>query len=222
MADKGRQAIVGVINYGAGNLGNVQRALKRLDIVHATLESPGDMKELDPSLLLLPGVGAYRPAMASLVSTGWRDALFDWAGAGKPLLGICLGMQLLCTRGFEDGNTNGLSLIEGDTVKLSGVAKIPHMGWNTAVPCDDNFPTGCMSRDGQNFYFVHSYVISRSPHCAALTEVDGVSFCSILRRGSVAGFQFHPERSGEQGVQFLGKAINYFYEEYSCRKGTKC
>jgi glutamine amidotransferase len=209
-------ALVGVVNFGAGNLGNVRRALERLGARQGQLDSPDDMAALRPSILLLPGVGAFRPAMASLISTGWRDALIEWSSEGRPLLGICLGMQLLCSRSSEGGEEEGLGLIAGAVEKLSGIKKIPHMGWNSVAPDEGNeFPACCLIKPGQNFYFVHSYAVASSPHGAADTEVDGVTFRSILRRKNVAGFQFHPERSGPEGVEFLGRAIAYFIERYS-------
>jgi glutamine amidotransferase len=208
---------VGVVNFGVGNIGNVRRALAKLEIRHEALESPDGIPRFAPSLLLLPGVGAFRPAMERLVSSGWRDALIGWAGSGRPLLGICLGMQLLCENSAEDGKTAGLGLIEGDVLRLSGIKKIPHMGWNSAEPCGGEFEKHCLARDGQkwqDFYFVHSFAVSGSPHCAAKTEVDGVVFDSVLHRENVAGFQFHPERSGPEGVSFLGRAISYMNEKY--------
>ncbi|MDR3321117.1 MAG: imidazole glycerol phosphate synthase subunit HisH [Synergistaceae bacterium] len=209
-------ALVGVVNFGAGNLGNVRRALARLDTRHEQLDSPDDMAALGPSILLLPGVGAFRPAIARLISTGWRDALIEWTSGGRPLLGICLGMQLFCSRSGEGGEENGLGLIEGTVERLSGVKKIPHMGWNTIIPdTRSEFPVCCLVKPGQNFYFVHSYAVADSPDGAADTEVDGVTFHSVLRRENVAGFQFHPERSGPDGVDFLGRAIAYFIERYS-------
>jgi glutamine amidotransferase len=214
MGNNKTEDTIGVVNYGLGNLGNVSRALARLKIEHGTLASPDEMTNLRPSLLLLPGVGAFKPAMARLVSSGWKDALIDWAGSGRPLLGICLGMQLICACSSEDGRTDGLGLIEGDVLRLSGVKKIPHMGWNAANPVSNDFPANCMSGGAQNFYFVHSYAVTNSPHCAAKTEVDGVLFDSVLRRENVAGFQFHPERSGPEGVRFLGRAVSYFREKY--------
>ncbi|MDR3255032.1 MAG: imidazole glycerol phosphate synthase subunit HisH [Synergistaceae bacterium] len=208
-------AVVGVVNFGAGNLGNVERALRRLDIGHVPLNSPDDMRSPKPSLLLLPGVGAFPPAMASLVSTGWMETLVQWASEGRPLLGICLGMQLLCTLSAEDGETEGLGLLEGDVNRLSGVKKIPHMGWNEAIPADgENFLADCIVKPGQNFYFVHSFAVSDSPHRAAMTTVEDVAFCSALRRDNVAGFQFHPERSGPEGVEFLGRAIKKLMKFY--------
>jgi glutamine amidotransferase len=206
------------VRFGAGNLGNVERALDKLGVEHALLETPEDMKRTKPSLLKQPGVGAFRPAMENLSSSGWVGGLVKWAAEGKPLLGVCLGMQLLCTRSTEGGETDGLGLIDAEIQRLAGIKKIPHMGWNSVTPCAGpltGFPASCMENGEQMFYFVHSYAVSASKHCAAVTDVDGVEFCSILRRDNVAGFQFHPERSGPDGVRFLGRALRCFNEEYS-------
>ncbi len=203
---------VGVVRYGAGNLGNVLRALRSLELRHSLLENPGDMSHLGaPALLLLPGVGAFPPAMAALAASGWAGALEKWARAARPLLGICLGMQLLCTESGEDGRTRGLGLIEGNVERLAGVPKVPHMGWNRVRWTDEAWA----NTPEQEFYFVHSYAVMNSPHCVGCTDVDGVSFCSALRCGNVAGFQFHPERSGPEGVAFLGRALRFMIGEYS-------
>ncbi|MDR1516224.1 MAG: imidazole glycerol phosphate synthase subunit HisH [Synergistaceae bacterium] len=221
-ASDDRPATVGVVNFGAGNIGNVQRALAKLDIKHETLASPGGIEGLRPTLLLLPGVGAFKPAMDRLISSGWRDALIDWVRSGRPLIGICLGMQLLCSSSSEDGQTAGLGLIEGDVLKLSGVKKIPHMGWNGIIPQGGEFPGNCLIHEGQNFYFVHSFAVSGSPHCAAKAEVDGVVFDSVLERENAAGFQFHPERSGPDGVSFLGRAISHMNAKYWSGRPRGC
>jgi glutamine amidotransferase len=219
---------VGVVNYGLGNIGNVRRALLKLGIRHEAFGSPEGMAEFAPSLLLLIGVGAFRPAMERLASSGWKDALIHWAQSGRPLLGICLGMQLLCANSTEHGTTEGLGLMEGGVRKLSGVKKIPHMGWNRAEPCGGEFEESCFIASGQNgqkwqdFYFVHSFAVSGSPHRAATTEVDGVVFDSALRKENVAGFQFHPERSGPEGVSFLGRAISYMDGQYGHGRLRSC
>lgn len=202
---------IGIVNYGAGNIGNVLRAFRGLDIRHALLERPVNLCGEDLSLLLLPGVGAFRQAMGQLRATGWDEALRQWAGRGKPLLGICAGMQLLCTDSAEGGTTAGLSLLDAHVERLSGVKKIPHMGWNEVTW--QNLPAGFPEE--RMFYFVHSDAVPASPDCIGTTEVGGVRFCSALRRKNVAGFQFHPERSGPAGVAFLGRAIAYFHKTYA-------
>ncbi len=198
---------VGVVHYGAGNLGNVLRALKALRISHRLLDDPGAFASQPPRLLLLPGVGAFRPAMEKLRDTGWAEILTAWVDQGNPLVGICAGMQLLCKRSDEDGETNGLGFFDAEVQRLSGIEKIPHMGWNTVEWKD----APSEQPAAHDFYFVHSYAAVRSPDCIGTTEVDGVTFCSALRRGNVVGFQFHPERSGRQGVHFLGGVLRSFF-----------
>lgn len=206
---------VGIVNYGAGNIGNVVRAIQKLDFEHALLEHTADIGMFHPTLLLLPGVGAFRPAAERLASTGWTETLKRWAADGRPLLGICIGMQLLCAQSSEDGMTAGLGLLEGDVEKLSGVSKIPHMGWNRVIWRDD--APGAFfadNRRSETFYFVHSYAVADSPHCIGTTGVDEATFCAALRNKNVAGFQFHPERSGPDGIAFLGRTIDFLNAAY--------
>lgn len=208
--------LVGIVNYGAGNIGNVVRAIKKLDFEYVLLENTEEMGTAHPTLLLLPGVGAFRPAAERLASTGWTETLKRWASEGKPLLGICIGMQLLCTQSSEGGITEGMGLLEGDVEKLSGVSKIPHMGWNRVMWRDDTPDTFVTDMPGnESFYFVHSYAVADSPHCIGTTDVDEAIFCAALRNKNVVGFQFHPERSGPDGIAFLGRAIDFLNAAYA-------
>ncbi|MDR1886102.1 MAG: imidazole glycerol phosphate synthase subunit HisH [Synergistaceae bacterium] len=218
MSKERARLCAGVINYGAGNLGNVLRALSGLNVRHEVLERVDDADGVSPSILILPGVGAFPPAMGHLVSSGWADFLRIWAKDGRPIVGICVGLQLLCSRSSEDVPTEGLGLLEGSVDILKGVSKIPHMGWNSVEWGDGSDE---IADPGRNFYFVHSYAVAESPHCIGTTEVDGAKFCSAMRNRNVAGFQFHPERSGREGVRFLGRAIRALNEIYS-REFTSC
>lgn len=197
--------MIAVIDYGAGNVANVQTALDHLGRRNCLLSAPGDG---EADLYLLPGVGAFPPAMARLKERGWADFLRLRALSGTPLLGICLGMQLLCRESLEDGKTEGLGLIDGTITPLEGTARLPHMGWN-----------GLRWRDEPLFpfrgdlYFVHSYGLLQSDDALAYTDVDGLSFVSLVRRGAVAGCQFHPERSGLEGVAFLGRLLDHLEKE---------
>lgn len=207
-SDENNAPLIGVINYGAGNLGNVHRALGKLNLRRALLEHPEELARTNPALLLLPGVGAFRKAYERLEALGWPDVLAEWANAGRPLLGICLGMQLLCAQSDEDGLTRGLGLLDGNVTRLKGIKKTPHMGWNTLEWSENAGSLASLAEERQNFYFVHGYAAeASSPHCAASTKVDDARFCSVMKNGSVAGFQFHPERSGTEGVSFLGRAL---------------
>lgn len=195
---------VAVVDYGAGNVGNVMRALTHLGAPHRIATSPAEAR--GAGALLLPGVGAFRAAMEKLSAAGWPEFLKGWARDGRPLVGICLGMQLMCASSCEDGHTDGLGIFDAAVERLDGIEKIPHMGWNSAVWGDSaaDFAGGAREQD---FYFVHGYAVMTSADRCGATTVDGVTFCSALRRGAVLGFQFHPERSGEAGVKFLGRAI---------------
>ncbi|WP_029166116.1 imidazole glycerol phosphate synthase subunit HisH [Aminiphilus circumscriptus] len=199
----------GVINYGAGNLGNLHRALVRLRLPSRILSSPGELRPDDTDILILPGVGAFPPAMELLRRKGWEKALRRWVDAERPLLGICLGMQLLCEASMEDGNTSGLGFLSGVVHPLEGVSKVPHMGWNsiTWLPGKENMHA--LVPSGSFFYFVHSFALRESAHAAATTRLDDLQFPSVVLGGRVAGCQFHPERSGLEGVAFLGRLLAF-------------
>ncbi|QVL35240.1 imidazole glycerol phosphate synthase subunit HisH [Aminirod propionatiphilus] len=196
--------MIAVIDYGAGNVTNVVRALARLGREARILSEP---VPIDAELYVLPGVGAFPPAMERLRDRGWETFLRRWAAAGGPLLGICLGMQLLCEKSLEDGSTEGLGFIGGTVSLLEGTKRLPHMGWNDMVPLP-----ACPVAGGP-FYFVHSYALKASDDGKAFTDVDGRSFVSLVARDSVAGCQFHPERSGLEGVAFLGRLIEHLMKE---------
>lgn len=201
----------GVINYGAGNLGNLHRALHRLHLPCRILSSPDDVHPDDMDILILPGVGAFPPAMELLRQKGWEKALRRWVEAERPLLGICLGMQLLCEASREDGNTSGLGFLSGVVHPLEGVSKVPHMGWNsiTWLPGKENMHA--LAPSGSFFYFVHGFALRESAHAAAVTQLEGVQFPSVVHDGRVAGCQFHPERSGLAGVAFLGRLLAFLH-----------
>ena len=191
--------MIGIVAYGAGNVGNLMRAFHRLGQDVRLMEHPEEAPQA--TLLVLPGVGAFPPAVRQLEKSGWAETLQDAAHRGQPLLGICLGMQLLAEESREDGTTPGLGLIRGTVMPLEGLPRIPHMGWNSlhwspGDPWAPSSPAWC--------YFVHGFALWESPDAVATCEVAGRRFVAAVRRGSVAGCQFHPERSGPEGVAFLG------------------
>ena len=180
--------MIAIVDYGVGNISNVERALKELgEAVIVT----SDTELLDQAeALVLPGVGAYAPAMERLKETGLVDFLKEQAEK-KPFLGICLGMQLLFESSDEDGLTEGLGILPGTIEKLPSDVRLPHMGWHQ------------LTNHGEAVYFVHSY----GAVCDAEWIVDSVEYGrlvpAIVQRGQVTGMQFHPEKSGEVGLKLL-------------------
>ena len=194
----------GIVDYGVGNVGNVLRALKRLGREGILLNNPTEIPK-DVDFLLLPGVGAFAPAMRNLVQTGWNHGVRAWSEKGRPLLGICLGMQLLCQSSLEMGENEGLGLLDGTVVPLE-IRPLPHMGWNSLSKV--RHEEDILSHfSGEYFYFVHSYGLMHSSDEASRTEAGGLSFVSAVRRKNVMGLQFHPERSGSSGLQLLDLAL---------------
>jgi glutamine amidotransferase len=190
--------MIAVVDYGAGNLRSIQRALAHLG------EEPvitGDPAQIAGSTaIVFPGVGNARAAMDQLRATGIADAVTRAAGAGTPLLGICLGMQLLFGD-QEEGPTTGLGLLGGDCVRLPADHKVPHMGWNT-VRYTDHGPFA--GRPDDEVYFVHSYMVRPDdPADVAATTDYGVTFPSVVAHGTIWGTQFHPEKSGDAGLALL-------------------
>jgi len=198
--------MIGVVSYGAGNIGNVLRALAYLGRDAAPLSDPKDLLG-SCSLLVLPGVGAFPPAATYLKSSGWGEALREWVKSGRPLLGICLGMQLLCEASLEDGRFEGLGLISGTVERLKGAPKLPHIGWNTVTW--GQLPEGLQRLSlGRFYYFVHSYALPVGPDTIGTTETGNARFSAAVAKDNVVGFQFHPERSGRTGLSLLSVTID--------------
>lgn len=202
---------VAIINYGMGNLGSVRRAFEEIGAEPIIANHPSSLYEVDR--VVLPGVGAFADGMAHLSHSGWIDALNDVVTAqGKPLLGICLGMQMLATAGYEGGLTQGLSMIPGQVRRLEDLGcklRIPHVGWNE-VRCqkDDALFEGIP--DASDFYFVHSYVFVPQVAESLIAIVPyGNDVAAAVRRGNVFGCQFHPEKSSKVGRQLLKNFLSY-------------
>ncbi len=193
---------VAIVDYGMGNLYSLERALERLGAVHFRAEAPDEIADADR--LVLPGVGSAGPAMAKLRAAGWPDFLARWALDGKPLLGICLGFQLLFDASEENGGVECLGLLPGEVVRFKGGMKVPHMGWNDCVPA----PRAKLFRaiGTADFYFVHSYRAEAAleEEVAAISDHGG-PFCAAVEASDskVCGVQFHPEKSGATGAALL-------------------
>lgn len=199
--------MIGIVDYGMGNLHSVSKALERLNYDYFISENKEELLKADG--LILPGVGSFKDAMAILSETKLSDFLIEWANEGKPLLGICLGMQLLFEKSEENGLTDGLSLLKGKVTKFSGVSssgkkyKVPHMGWNrlTFHQQDHNLLTNV---DEGHVYFVHSYVVTdmKKTDLIASSEYD-VIVPAVVGKENVLGTQFHPEKSSAVGMKLL-------------------
>lgn len=191
-----------IVDYGMGNLRSAQKGLERAGWRAQITASAKEIAKAQG--IILPGVGAFPDAMESLARLGLVETIREAAASGVPVLGICLGMQLLLSGSEEGGWHAGLDLIPGAVKKLPRGVKIPHMGWNTVEPtaaAGELFSaTNCEAR----FYFVHSYYAAPEDEAtvAGWTEY-GVRFASVVRRGRVFGFQFHPEKSSTEGLKLL-------------------
>lgn len=193
---------ISLIDYGLGNLGSVANMLKRVGVESRRVSTPEEI--LDSERLLLPGVGAYDSGVAHLESLGLLDAIRSYADTGRPLLGICLGMQLLVDSSAE-GQRPGLGLIAGRCERFAEAPglRVPHMGWNHARALHDD-PLVAGLDDESRFYFVHSYrVIPAAAEDALAETVYGGPFTSMIRRDNVMGAQFHPEKSHTFGMTIL-------------------
>ena len=188
-----------IVDYGVGNLHSIQRGLELAGAQTKVTHEPAEIAAADA--IVLPGVGAFKSAMQELGAN--FDVIGQAVSAGRPLLGICLGMQLLLTWSEEDGYTEGLGLIPGEVVKLPRIQKVPHMGWNSLkIEREHPFLAGIQS--DTHVYFVHSYFVRPEDEATVLaTTVHGIEFPAVVARGSVIGTQFHPEKSGAAGLQMI-------------------
>ena len=192
--------MLAVIDYDAGNLYSVCNTLDFLGIPHCVTADPQVLDRAQG--LILPGVGAFADAMAKLERRGLVEAIRE-NGRKKPLLGICLGMQILFETGYEFGVTQGLGLIPGtvERIKAPGL-KIPHMGWNE-LELHGSCPFLAGVEAGDSVYFVHSYMAQTSAEYIAASCGYGVEIPALVRRGNIYGAQFHPEKSGAVGLRML-------------------
>ena len=219
---------VAIVDYGLGNLFSVRYACAQSGMEGFITSSRQEILEADG--VILPGVGAFGDAMAALTALDLVSPLKDVAASGKPLVGICLGMQLMMSESHEFGFHEGLDLIKGTVVRLDEgqhegqAVKVPHIGWNQIQPAAawTGSPLATL-RAGTFMYFVHSYHVKPAdPSCVlSVTPYGGSEMCSSLTRGNIFACQFHPERSGPAGLRVYGSLaaqLNSSLEEHWTRK----
>jgi glutamine amidotransferase len=198
--------MIAIIDYGMGNLHSVSKAVERLGYEAIVTSDPEQILAADGAIL--PGVGAFGDAMEQLKESNLRDVVIRYAGTGKPLLGICLGMQLLFTQSEEHGSHEGLNLLPGDVVRFRGAYKVPHMGWNKLAFIQSASPLFEGLEEG-HVYFVHSYHVKPERESDLLAATDYYQpVTAIVGKDNVYGMQFHPEKSGEIGMQLLSNFLN--------------
>ncbi|NLG34007.1 MAG: imidazole glycerol phosphate synthase subunit HisH [Lentisphaerae bacterium] len=205
--------MIGVIDYGMGNLGSVANALAFLNAPARVLHGPGEIPGC--RALILPGVGAFGDGMANLRRGGYLEPLRDWMAADRPLLGICLGLHMLCASSEESPGAEGMGVIPEAVVKFAAApdVKVPQIGWNRVVRAPGrDCPLFRGIPDGTYFYFVHSYYLSVAAGWEAGRTVHGTEYASAVWRGRTAAVQFHPEKSQEAGLRLLRNFVEWSQE----------
>lgn len=196
--------MIRIIDYGVGNLFSLRSSLRAIGIDADYTGNSAEIRKADK--LILPGVGAFRDAREALRSTGLDRVVQEEAGKGKPLMGICLGMQMLFDRSYEYGEYEGLGLIPGEIVPMEGrIPKdlpIPHIGWNELMLKQPS-PLMKNTANGDYVYFVHSYYAETPAEYVIATTDYGVEMTAAVQKDNVSGCQFHPEKSSEVGLSIL-------------------
>jgi glutamine amidotransferase len=207
--------MIAIIDYGAGNLRSVAKAVANLSYEAEVTDDP--RRVLAADVVILPGVGAAGDTMESLRKLGLVEPIKQVIVQGRPFLGICLGLQVLFTSTEESGGYNCLNLIPGTVRLLPPNLKVPHMGWNQ-LKQKMAHPVFNGISDEANFYFVHSYYVDPLDRSIVAGETGyGIDFCSMAVKGNLVATQFHPEKSGEIGLRLLGNFL-----KLSLGKGVEC
>ena len=197
--------MIAIVDYGVGNLFSLSSSFKAIGADAVITSSPCEIRKADK--IVLPGVGAFGDAAKKLFSSGLGEVVIEEAANGKPILGICLGMQLLFERSFEYGEHKGLGLIKGDIRPIADVIskdlKIPHIGWNELTLTTPRAPIFKYLKDGDCVYFVHSYYAADCEESVTATAEYGAELTASAEKGNVFGCQFHPEKSGKAGLSIL-------------------
>ncbi len=197
--------MLAVIDYGVGNLFSLQCSLKKIGAEAVVTDDENIIRAADR--IILPGVGAFGDAVRKLRESGLFDVVIEEAQKGKPLMGICLGMQMLFDKSYEYGEYEGLGLIEGDIVPLKGEIPqnldIPHMGWNALKFCNGKSEIFKYINEGDCVYFVHSFFGVGCDSSLIATAEYGIPVTAAVGKGNIFGCQFHPEKSGDVGLKIL-------------------
>ena len=204
---------ISIIDYGVGNLYSVIKAFRKFSNNTNITEEPEAIRSSDA--IILPGVGSFKLGMKGIEIRGLKDTIKEFANSGKPVLGICLGAQIMLTKGYEFGTFDGLDLIPGNVVpfpKLISGTKVPHIGWDK-IYCHDNSWDNTILKSisrKDDVYFIHSFVLepSNQENILALAMYRGCEFCSAIKKENIYGCQFHPEKSGEIGMGIIKNFIN--------------
>lgn len=193
--------MIAIIDYGAGNIKSLQFGLTKVGLDSRLTADPDIIRQSDG--IILPGVGAFRGAINALHDLGLANVLQKEAANKKPLLGICLGMQLLYETSYEDGEWDGLGLLRGEAGRINDSVKVPHMGWNTLNHHKNSLLLNGIPEDTY-VYFVHSYALKTYDSGELISSASyGGEVPAIVQKDNLAGMQFHPEKSGAAGLQLL-------------------
>jgi len=196
--------MIAIIDYGVGNLFSLRSSFDKIGAETVITSDPDTIRRADK--ILLPGVGAFEDARRKLSESGLDSLVIEEARSGKPLMGICLGMQLLFERSFEYGEHEGLALLRGSVVGMEGTIpqelKIPQIGWNSLHICGEH-PIFKYVKEGDFVYFVHSYYAEGCDDSLLATTEYGREITAAVAQGNVCGAQFHPEKSGDVGLSIL-------------------
>ena len=201
---------VAIINYGIGNIRSLYNSLKKIEVEAEIITNPQLIYNFEK--IFLPGVGSYKDAIEMINKLGWKKEIQKFSTLNnKSLFGICVGMQILSTFGYEYGKSSGLNLIEGDVERMDKQGcklKLPHIGWNNIKIINKNLLTEKLDNDS-NFYFVNSYSFKIENAKDLIASSDyGIEFPSIINKKNIFGTQFHPEKSSKAGMQILKNFID--------------
>ncbi len=210
--------MITIIDYGMGNLRSAQKALEKVGCEAVITENPKDLKNASASIL--PGVGAFRDCYEGLKQKGFIEPIQEFVQSGKPLLGICIGLQLLFEYGEEGGGSEGLGIFKGKVIRFPSPEKtglkVPHMGWNLVQPVPNKENPLLPAGQTGYAYFVHSYYPQPTDEDIILATCNyGISFPCMVGKGNVWGVQFHPEKSQQFGLQILKNFGEFIKREKS-------